>query len=439
MSFEFLNWLLFGGLIVFAALGLPLVFCLGGVAVIFLLLVWDPPYYQAIYWDMQQVLGSFSFLAIPLFIFMANMLERSGIAEDLYTMIHRWIGRLAGGLAMGTVLICTLLAAMVGLSGAAVVTMGVTALPSMLKRGYDKHIAIGSIAAGGTLGILIPPSVIMVVYAIAAEQSIARLFLAGILPGLLLSSVFIAYIAIRCRLQPGLAPPLPPKERASWKEKFTSLRSVILPVSLVALVLGSIFMGIATVTESAAVGATGAILCAVILRRFSWQKFKETNYETLKLTCMIMWILIAALSFTRAYVIIGVLQFFQEVFMGLPLGPWGAIIIIQLTLLLLGCFLDPFGILMITMPIFIPVITSLGFDPVWFGIIFVVNMEMAYLTPPVGLNLFYMKGVVPKGTTMGDIYRSIVPFVLLQGLVLALLMIFPQITLWLPNLLMGSQ
>ena len=439
MSFDFLNWLLFGGLIVFVALGLPIVFCLGGVAVIFLLLVWDPPYYQAIYWDMQRVLGSFSFLAIPLFIFMANMLERSGIAEDLYTMIHHWIGRLAGGLAMGTVLICTLLSAMVGLSGAAVVTMGVTALPSMLKRGYDKHIAIGSIAAGGTLGILIPPSVIMVVYAIAAKESIARLFLAGILPGLLLSSIFIAYIGIRCRLQPHLAPSLPPKERANWKEKFTSLRSVILPVSLVVLVLGSIFMGIATVTESAAVGAAGAILCAVILRRFTWQKFKETNYETLKLTCMIMWILIAALSFTRAYIIIGVLQFFQEVFTGLPLGPWGAIIVIQLTFLLLGCFLDPFGILMVTMPVFIPIITSLGFDPVWFGIIFVVNMEMAYLTPPVGLNLFYMKGVAPKGTTMGDIYRSIMPFVLLQGFVLALLTIFPQIALWLPNLLMGSQ
>ncbi len=437
MSVELLSLLLFGAAIIFIALGLPLVFSLGGVAIVFLFLVWDVPYYQAIYWDAEKILGTMSLLPIPLFIFMANMLDRSGIAEDLYVMMHRWMGRLGGGLAMGTVLICTLLAAMVGLSSAALVTMGVTALPAMIKRGYSKHLAMGCIAAGGTLGILIPPSVIMLVYAHVAQVSPRMLFMGGVFPGLLLSLLFITYIGVRSRLQPHMGPPLPPEERANWKEKVVSLRSVILPIALVVMVLGSIFLGIATVTESAAVGAAGSIICAVIMRRFTWQNLKETNYETLKLTGMIIWIMIAALSFTRAYVVIGALQFFQEVFIGLPFSRWGILIIIQLALFLMGCFLDPFAIIMLAVPLFIAIIGSLGFDPVWFGIIFVINMEMAYLTPPVGLNLFYMRALAPEGTTMWDIYRSIVPFVLLLGLGLALIVLFPQIVLWFPNLLYG--
>ena len=437
MSVELLSLLLFGSAIILIALGLPLVFSLGGVAIVFLFLVWDVPYYQAIYWDARHILSSVLFLPIPLFIFMANMLERSGIAEDLYVMMHRWMGRLGGGLAMGTVLICTLLAAMVGLSSAAVVTMGVTALPAMIKRGYDKRLAIGCIAAGGTLGILIPPSVIMLVYAHVAQVSLGRLFLAGVFPGLLLSLLFVIYIGVRSRLQPDMGPALPPEERANWKEKVVSLRSVILPVALVIVVLVSIYKGVASITESAAIGAAGSIICAIIMRRLTWKNFKETNYETLKLTVMIMWIMTAALSLTRAYVVIGAIEFIKELFLWLPFGKWGALIVIQLTLLIMGCLLDPFGIIMLAVPLYLTTINYVGFDPIWFGIIFVVNMEMAYLTPPVGINLFYMKALAPEGTTMFDIYRSVTPFVLLQGLCLILVIVFPQIAMWLPNLVFG--
>ncbi|MBA7710948.1 C4-dicarboxylate TRAP transporter large permease protein DctM [subsurface metagenome] len=435
MSVELLTGLLFGALLLFLVLGLPLVFCLGGVAIVFLYFLRSPQCASfLIYCNLTSEATSFLLTAIPLFIFMANMLERSGVAEDLYAMMYRWIGRLRGGLAIGTVLISTVIAAMVGLSSAATVTMGIAALPSMLKRGYSKHIAIGAITAGGTLGILIPPSVIMITYAMMAQVSLGRLWVGGILPGLLLSLIFIVYIGVRCHFQPELGPSLPPEERASWREKLISLRAVILPIFLVVLVLGSILMGIATPTEAAAVGAGGSILCAAIYRRLSWQNFKEVNYRTLKLACMIIWILAAATSFRTVYALLEAVEFFKSMLLMVPFGRWGVIIVIQLILLVLGCFLDPWGIVMIAIPVFSPVVEALGFDLIWFGILFVVNMEMGYLTPPVGLNIFYMKGVAPEGITIGDIYRSVVPFVLLQGLALVLIMIFPQLVLWLPSL-----
>ena len=378
------------------------------------------------------------YLAIPLFIFMACMLERAGIAEDLYTMIYRWAGRVAGGLAMGTVVICTLLAAMVGLSGAALTTMGLTALPSMIRRGYDKYTVMGCIAAGGTLGILIPPSVIMMVYAVVAGVSISRLFLAGIVPGLLLAALFIIYIGVRTALRPELGPPVPPDERASWGEKFQSLRYVILPVLLVVLVLGAIFFGIAAINEVAAVGAAGTMVCAAVVSRFNWKNLREASYQTLKLTVMIMWIVTAADSFSRAYVVVGAMQYAERIFAGLPFGYWGVILAIEVAFIFLGCFFDPFGILILSAPIFLPVVKDLGLDPVWFGVFFVINMEMAYLTPPVGLNLFYMKAVAPAGTTMGDIYRSVVPFVLLMLLTILLIVLFPGIVTWLPGLARGG-
>ncbi len=436
MSVEIITGLMFGSLLVFLALGLPLTFCLGGIAVALLCFLMGPNNASFIvYCNLTDKVGSFLFTAIPMFIFMANMLQRSGIAEDLYVMMHHWIGRLSGGLAIGTVLISTIMAAMVGLSSAATVTMGVDALPSMLKRGYSKHIAIGAITAGGTLGILIPPSVIMITYALATGASVGRLWIGGIFPGLLLSLIFIIYIAVRCHLQPQLGPALPPEERPIWKEKFISLKSVILPILLVILVLGSVFVGIATPTEAAAVGAAGSIICAAIHRRLSWQNFKEANYRTLRLTCMIFWILAAATSFRTIYSLVGATELFKSILLLMPFGRWGVIIVIQLILLALGCFLDPWGIVMIAIPVFSPIVESLGFNLIWFGILFVINMEMGYLTPPVGLNIFYMKGVAPEGVTMGDIYRSVAPFVLLQGLALALVMIFPQLVLWLPSVI----
>jgi tripartite ATP-independent transporter DctM subunit len=434
MSVGLLTGLLFGALLVFLALGLPLVFCLGGIATVFLFFLMGPQRGSfIIYYSLLGESSGFLVIAIPLFIFMAYMLERSGVAESLYVMMHSWIGRLRGALAMGTVIISTMMAAMVGLSSAATVTMGVVSLPSMLKRGYNKHIAIGSVAAGGTLGILIPPSVPLIVYAMYTGASIGKLWIGGIIPGLLLALMFIIYIGTRCHLQPHLGPQLPPDERAGWGEKFTSLRSGILPLLIIILVLGSIFMGVATPTEAAAVGAVASILCAAIYRKLTWQSFKEVNYRTLRLSCMIFWIIAAAASFRVVYTITGAREFFEGALMIAPFGRWGVLITIQLILLVLGCFLDVWGIIMIAIPVFGPVIESLGFNLVWFGILFVINMEMGYLTPPVGLNIFYMKVVAPEGVTIGDIYRSVVPFVLLQGVALVLIMIFPQLVLWLPS------
>jgi tripartite ATP-independent transporter DctM subunit len=436
MNVGLLTAILFGSLLILLALGFPLTFSLGGIA--FLGLGLTMGFRSAslvVVGRFNEYTMSFIYMSIPMFIFMSNMLERSGIAEDLYVMMYRWIGRLKGGLAMGTVVISTIMAAMVGLSSAATVTMGVTALPSMIKRGYSKHIAIGSIAAGGTLGILIPPSIIMITYAMTAQVSVARLWVGGVLPGLLLSAIFLIYIAVRCYLQPFLGPGLPLAERANWRERLVSLLSVILPVLLVVLVLGSIFFGIATPTEAAAVGAAGSILCAGIYRKLNWKNLSEASFRTLRLTCMIFWILAASISFRSLYSYIGATQFLEELLLVLPFGRWGVMVVIQLTLLFLGCLLDPYGIVMIAVPVFAPVLTSLGFDLLWFGILFVINMEMGYLTPPVGLNLFYMKGVVPEGVTTGDIYRAVAPFVLLQGAGLIVVMLIPQLATWLPGLL----
>jgi len=437
MSAGLLTMLLFGSLIVAVLLGLPLAFALGGIGVVLTFFLWGPKGLFMLPLNTFRGLNSFMLVAVPLFIFMANMLERSGVAEDLYEGMHRWTGSLRGGLAMGTVLICTIFAAMSGISAVATVSMGLIALPSMLKRNYDKRIAVGCISAGGALGILIPPSVIMIILGTFAELSVGKLFAGGILPGLLLSSMFITYIWVRCHFQPHLGPPLPVEERSDLREKLTYTKGLILPVILVISVLGAIFTGICTPSEAAAIGAVGSVVCAVIHRRLAWQMFKEVCHRSLSLTCMVMWIYFGALCFTSLYIAVGAPKLVEEILMELPGGRWAPIIAMQLTFFVLGMIIDPTGIVMITTPIFFPIVRALGFDPIWFGVLFVVNMEMAYITPPFGYNLFYMKGVVPKGITMGDIYRSIIPFVLLQMTGLAIMMVFPQIVLWLPNLIFG--
>ncbi len=433
MNVGLMTLLLFGSLIVLVLLGLPLVFALGGIAVVGIFLTMGLEAIPIIYFNTIDKPKDDVLVTIPLFIFMAYMLERAGIAENLYITIQYWSGRLKGSLAMGTVVISTILAAMVGLSSAAIITMGVTVLPAMLKRGYDRNLAMGSIAAGSTLGILIPPSALGALYAMAAGVSIGRMFLAGFIPGLMIAGIFIFYIGIRCYLNPSLGPPLPPEERVSQGKKLISLSSVILPSLLVVGVLGSIFTGIASVTESAAIGAFGSILLVILNRRLSWKNLKEVSYNTLLLTLMIVWVLIAASSFRALYVVIGATDLIQPAFLAVPGGKWGAVIATQIILLILGCFLDEFGIMIITMPIFIPVMKAFGVDLLWFGILFIINMEMAELTPPIGMNLFYMKAVVGDEVPMEQIWRAVMPFVGLLLLGLIIVMIFPQIATYLPN------
>ena len=308
-------------------------------------------------------------------------------------------------------------------------------MPSMLSRGYDKKMVMGSISAGGALGILIPPSVLMIVYSLFAGESVGALFAGGILPGLLLGGLFILYILVRCFFDPGLGPAIPVEERPSWRERALALRAVTLPIVLILAVLGTIFWGLATPTEAAAIGAIGSLVCAALVGGLSWEVFRETSRESLRLSCMVIWIIIGGSCFSSLYTAIGAVEFIKEVVNAMPVGRWVVMFGIQASFFVLGMLLDPGAIIMVCTPVFVPLIKSLGFDPVWFGVLFIVNMEMAYLTPPFGFNLFYMKAIAPAGITMMDIYRAIMPFVGVQALCLLILMLFPEIVLWLPHIL----
>ena len=432
-------FLILGLAILFLALEVPLVFALGGMAVGGLFLLKGSYALPIIYLNTVDKPKDFNYLTIPLFIYMAYMLDRSGVAEDLYTAIQYWSGRFAGSLAIGTVFISTVLAAMTGLSSASIITMGVTVLPAMLERGYSKDLTMGCIAAGSTLGILIPPSVLGLLYATQNSISPGRIFLAGVIPGLIIAIIFIIYIAVICYLNPSLGPPLASTEKVTQKVKLKSLGSVVAPTVLVVMVLGSIFAGIATPTESASVGVLGAFGVLALNRKLTWKNLREINYNTLKLTLMIMWVLVGASAFRALCVVSDAYKVIQSVLMSVPFGGWGTMLLIQLILVVIGCFLDEFGILVITMPVIVPIIRALHFDPVWFGVLFIINMQIAELTPPIGLNLFYMQAVAPNGTKMEDIYRAVAPFILLLLLALVIVMLFPETATWLPELIIRKR
>ena len=436
MSIELLTALFFGSLLVFIVLGLPLAYVLGGVSIIFLYFTWGFDSFYLVASKMWDSMNSFTLVAIPLSVFMAMILERSGVATRLYHMMQLWCGGVRGGLAIGTVWICALMGAMVGVSGAAVVTMGTIALPAMLERGYDKQMALGAINAGGGFAVLLPPSILMILYSLITGVSVGKMFVGGILPGILLVVLVSLYIVIRCLLQPELGPALPKEERGGWPERLRALRSVILPILVVLMVLGSIMAGIATPTESAAIGVLGAIISGLVYRTLNWGVIREAAIRTVRLTAMVMWILFAAHAFSAAYAAMGAQSLISSLMEYIPGGPWGTIIFIQIVLIFLGMVLDPLGIMLITLPVFVPIITELGFDPLWFGILFIINMEIGYMTPPFGFNLFYLKGVAPPGVTMGDIYRSVIPYTAVIIVGLALVMIFPGIATWLPNKLL---
>ncbi len=431
---EWMTVLLFGSLVLLLLAGLPLVFAIGGVATFFIIFLWGPHALPVLANRTYMAMDMFLLVAVPMFIFMGAMLQRCGIAEDMYELMYHWLGGLRGGLAAGTVLICTMFAAMVGISGAATTSMGLIALPSMLKRGYNKQIAVGCISAGGSLGILIPPSVLMIILSLTSRVSVGQMFIAGILPGLLLSGLFISYILIRCYFQKDMGPSVPEAERLPPAERIKLAGALVLPIGLIFAVMGSMFFGIATPSEASAIGALGAILSALIKRTFNWESFTSALFITLRLSAMVIWIVFAASAFTALYAVTGANSLVSSLIKGVG-DPWMVIITMQLILFVLGMFFDPTGIVLLTAPIFFPIITSLGFDPLWFAILFVINMELAYLTPPFGFNLFYMKAVVPPGITMMDIYKSQTPFVLLMMLGLILCMIFPGIITWLPSLM----
>ena len=414
-------------------LGLPMSFTLGVSSIIGILVYGGPGMLGYVATQVYSGMRDSSLLAMPLFIFIACVLERSGIADATYEALHQWTGPLRGGLAIATVLACTIIAAISGVAAAGVATMGVIALPLMLKRGYDKSICLGPIMAGGALGILIPPSVVFILYGMMTRTSIGRLFAGGLIPGLILAGFYMIYIGVRCFFQPELGPALPPEERVSLKEKIALTKGLILPILLIFSILGSIFFGIASPMESAAVGALGAIVCTAINRRLSWTLVKEACYRTLLINSMVMWIVFGAKCFSCVFISLGASKMLAAWLSGLQISPIYLVFVMQSTYLLLGCIVDEVTMLCLTVPVYAPILAVLGFDPVWFGVLFMINMQIGYLTPPFGYCLFYMKGVAPPGITMVDIYRSIGPMIGLAFLVLLLVMFFPQIALWLPN------
>ena len=362
MGIELLTILFFVAMIILLASGLQIVFVLGSVSIIFAYLVLGPNILGIVQTSMYKVMNMYALIAVPLFVFMGAILERSGVADDLYTMMHKWIGGLSGGLAMGTVVMCTVFAAMTGVSAAGVVTMGMITLPAMLKRGYDKKLSIGSIVAAGGLGQLIPPSTLMIVWALFANESVGQMFIGGIIPGLILAGLYILYIGVRCGLNPKLGPPTPHEDRASWKERLESLRAVLLPLIIIVGVLGSIFAGIATPTEAAAVGALFSIISAAIYGRLTWSTFVNALVNTLRITCMVAWIIVAGALFASTFAAIGGQELIMSTLGELGVNRWFIIIGMQVVYLILGCMMEAGAIMMLTIPIFVPVVAALGFN-----------------------------------------------------------------------------
>ena len=431
---------MFGCLLLLLTTGLPVVFAIGALAMIAGLFLLGSQGLYLVGGIMYTQWMSSTLLALPFFLFSASMLERSGIADSVYDTVYRLFGAIKGGLASGTVLICTVFAAIVGVSGAATVSMGLIALPSMLKRGYNKHMALGAIAAGGVLGIVIPPSVIMILYAVMVRESVGGMFFGGIVPGIIIAGLHVTLITIRSFKNPKLAPPIPPEERVGFKEKVVSLKGIILPIFLIILVLGVIYTGIATPSEAGAIAAIGSIMCAAIYRRLNWTSLKEACTASFRLIGMVMWIMAAATLFNSVYITTGAREALTAAATGLEVNRWFIIIGLQLTLLVFGCLMDDYAVVALCAPIYAPLVVSLGFDPLWWGILFILNMEMAYLTPPYGFNLFYLRGVIPQvrdkipeDISMMDIYRGVLPFLGTQALGLVLVMIFPVLALWLPS------
>lgn len=380
-----------------------------------------------------SAMDNFLLISLPLFIFMGLVLERSGITDDLFDMTHKLMGSMPGGLGVGTVIICAIIAAMAGVSGAATVSLGIIALPAMLKRGYDKKLVTGTIMAGGALGFLIPPSVLMIVYAFLSKDSVGRLFAAGVMPGLLLAVIYIAYILIRCRLNPNMGPAVPVSERFTLTEKIKALRHLLMPFLLVFTVLGCIIGGVTSPSEASAIGAAGALVIVAIRGRLNWQLMRYVLFTTARLTGMLIWIAIAAVFFAKVYTGLGAGMIVDELLEDFNLTGSSVIIMMLVCFFILGMFLDDFAITFITIPIFVPIVQSLGYDTTWFAILFVVSMQSAYLTPPFGYNLFYMRSVAPKEITIGDIYKSALPFIALQIIGLIIIFNFPSIALWLPS------
>ena len=441
MSYEAIAILMFATFMLLLLTGQRVFGVIGFVATVFALALWGEGAVEMPFASTITLLNWYPMLTLPMFVYMGYMLSESGIADDLYRMFHVWTGPMRGGLAVGTILLMVAISAMNGLSVAGLAIGATIAMPELLKRGYDKIMVTGVIQAGSTLGIMIPPSVVLVLYAMIARQPVGQLWLAGVGPGLLFALIFILYILIRCYLQPKLGPALPAEERAqiTWREKFGLLKAGILPLIIIFSMTGLFVMGVTSMVESSAVGAFTATLVAWYKGRITRKVMEDTLRKSLAVSAMFMWIILAALAFGAVFDGLGAVNAIETLFLEKwGLEPWQVLVLMQLSYIVMGTFLDDTAMLIIVAPLYVPLIIALGFNPIWYGILYTITCQIAYMTPPFGYNLFLMRAMSPKEVTLIDIYRSIIPFVALMLLGLVLVIVFPEIALWLPEQVYGK-
>ncbi|MDC0056785.1 TRAP transporter large permease subunit [Alphaproteobacteria bacterium] len=435
VSYELIAIVMFAGMMLMLLTGQRVFGAIGFISAAAALLLWGDGAIEMPYTAAWKLFKWYPMLTLPLFIYMGFMISESGIANDLYKMFHVWFGGLRGGLAIGTMGMMVAISAMNGLSVAGMAIGATIALPEMLRRGYDKRMITGVVQAGSSLGILVPPSVVMVLYGMIARQPVSKLWLAGIIPGLMMATLFILYIAIRCHFQPELGPVLPKEERKiPIKEKIGLLKAGLIPFAIFFTMTGLFLMGIASLVECSAVGALGATLAALYKKNLNRKVIEVTLRKTLGVSCMFMWIILAALCFGAVFDGIGAVKAIESLFIERwNLSPWGVLIMMQLSYILMGMFLDDTAMLVIVAPLYVPLIIALGFNPIWYGVLYTITCQIAYMTPPFGYNLFLMRAMAPKEISLYDIYRSIFPFVIVMCIGLAIVMIFPEIATWLPE------
>ena len=441
MSYELITVLMFALMMLMLATGQRVFAAIGFVAVLSALLLWgDRGGYDLGFAAAMKLMKWYPLLTLPMFIFMGYVLSESRIADDLYRMFHVWTGGMAGGLAVGTIGLMVLVSAMNGLSVAGMAIGATIALPELLRRNYDKRMVTGVIQAGSSLGILVPPSVVLVLYAMIARQPVGQLWLAGIFPGLMMAGLFVLYIGLRCWITPSLGPVLPKAERdIPWPEKLKLLRAGLLPLFIYAVMIVPFVSGSTSLVESSAIGALAAFLAAVVRRRMTRQVFENSVRNTLRITCMFMWIILAALAFGSVFDGLGAAKSIENLFTDqMGLSPWMVLVLMQLSFLVMGTFLDDTAMLVIVAPLYVPLVDALGFNLIWYGVLYTITTQIAYMTPPFGYNLFLMRAMAPPEITLRDIYRSIIPFVGVMIVALTIIMIFPEIALWFPGYVYGN-
>jgi len=443
LSPEIVTGLMFGGVLGLVLTGFPIAFVIGSVGLITGYILFGPDItFHILYSRLFELTLNYPYLAVPLFTFMGVVLQHSGIAENLYDALYEWLGGFKGGLAVVTIIAGTILAACLGTITASVTVLTLIALGPMVKRGYDKSLASGTVVAAGTLGILIPPSIMLVVYGPQAGVSVGKMFMGAIFPGLILSGLYVTYITVRCFLNPKLGPPIPEEERhkISSLKKLIKLLKAITPTLLIILaVLGTIYTGIAPPTEAAAMGSFAVVILAILYRKFTWSLVKHSALEVLRVSAFVLLIAGLSYAFVGVFMSAGCGEVVTNLIMAVPGGKWGAFFMVMLIVFILGMFIEWIGIVFIIVPVFSPILKNLGFDPLWAAMMICINLQMAFQTPPMAMSIFVCRGTAPTelGVTMNDIIKGVIPFIIIIMICLILCVLFPQIITWLPAKMIG--